>query len=239
MTKSWLRRHWRLVAFVLLLVAAGVGYRASGLKELLAPGALELFRARILALGLPGALAFTAAYIIIVTFGLPNLPFQLAAGAVYGTWRAFGLMYAGVNLGALTAFFLARTMGRASVEELLGARLQGLNSTIEKGGFRFLLTLRLIPLMPFNAINYASGLSRLKIRDYLAANVLGMFPLTLLHVMFGDAAGSLDLSNPRSWLDPKVIISLGGALTALAIAVIYHLRHRRHTKRAKLEGGRR
>ncbi|MBI3556646.1 MAG: TVP38/TMEM64 family protein [Deltaproteobacteria bacterium] len=201
-------RHWRLALFVALVLAAAIAYRTTGVRTYLQPAMILHVRSQVLTYGIGGQLAFILFYALIVSFGLPNMPFQLAAGALYGISVSFVMMIAGVNLGALGAFFIARRLGRKGVEELFGHRLIELNRRIEKGGFRFVLVLRLIPLMPFNAVNYAAGISRLKLRDYVTANLVGMIPLTLVHVILGSAAGEIDLTLPGSWLAPKVLLPL-------------------------------
>jgi uncharacterized membrane protein YdjX (TVP38/TMEM64 family) len=220
MVRHW-TRYWRLGLFVLLVAAAAIAYRETGLKRYFEPTGLELLRTRVLALGWPGAVAYVVVYTVFVTLGLPNLPFQLAAGAIYGVGRAFIMMFLGANLGALGAFALARSLGRRAAEELLGGGRQfyaRLNHRIERGGKRQLIVFRLVPLMPFNVINYTAGLSRMKLRDYMLANLPGMLPLTLLHVIIGQAAGRLKLTNPRSWLDPSLFfpLVLAGAVAAVA-----------------------
>ncbi len=219
-------RHWRLALLVTLVLAAAIAYRVTGLRTYLQPAMILHLRSQVLELGFWGQFAYVLIYAAIVSLGLPNMPFQLAAGALYGIGVSFVMMIVGVNLGALGAFFIARRLGRHGVEELFGHRLIELNRSIEKGGFRFVLILRLIPFMPFNAVNYAAGISRLKLRDYLLANLVGMIPLTTVHVILGSAAGEIDLTHPRSWLAPKVFIPL--CVTALMLGTaIYFYRRRR------------
>lgn len=216
----FLIRHWRLVFFIALLAIAAMTYERIGVKAYLQPSGLDRLRSDVLDLGLKGAIAFTAVYVVFVTLGLPNLPFQLAAGAIWGIWRSYLMMYIGVVLGALGAFLLARTLGRRSIEELFGAKLATLNRRIETGGFRFVLILRLIPMLPFNAINYASGISRIKLREYLTATTIGVVPLTLMHVVFGSAIGELEITNPRTWLHLKVLLPLLASAVLLFIVFI-------------------
>lgn len=212
-------RHWRLFGLIVLIVGAAIFYRASGLSTYLPNAGIDQVRNDVLQLGWKGVAAYLAVYVLIVTLGLPNLPLQLAAGAIYGVWGAFAMMYVGVNLGALSAFFLARIMGRKAIEEILGNKIVRFNERIERGGTTFLLILRLVPLMPFNAINYCSGVSRLKTRQYVTANVLGMFPLTFVHVFLGHAAGKIDFGDTSTYLNAKVLAPLIISLLAIGLAV--------------------
>lgn len=218
---KFLRRHWRLAVFIIVIMSIAIASRLPAIRGLLTSTSISSVREEILALGWQGVALYMFFYIGLVTLGLPNLPFQLAAAAIYGFWKAFIMMYLGVNIGALTAFAFARMMGRKSLEALLGHRLSGLNQKIGRGGFRFLLVLRLIPLMPFNLINYASGLSRISVKDYIASGVLGMLPLTLLHVAFGSAAASISLSDPTTWTSPKIFLPILGVFFSFLVAIKY------------------
>lgn len=212
-------RHWRLFLMAGILIGAAAAYHFGGLKQYFAREAIETLRDQVLALGWLGVLGFMIIYIGFVTFGIPNLPLQLMCGAVYGMWWAYVMMYIGVNIGALTAFSMGRLLGRKGIEELWGHRLKGLNGMIERGGFRLILILRLLPLMPFNSINYGSGISRVRVKTYMAATLLGTIPLTFLHVTLGDAAGTLDLGKASSWMHPKIFVPLvlAGCLMIFAL----------------------
>jgi uncharacterized membrane protein YdjX (TVP38/TMEM64 family) len=188
---SFLRKHWRLAVFIALVVLGTVSYRASGLQHDLNLKGIDHLRAHALAYGWKGMAVYSAVYVLCLAVGMPNLPFQLAAGAIYGIWRAYVMMYISVNLGALAAFAVARYLGRRSVEQLAGQKLTDLNRAIERKGNRYLLVLRLIPLVPFNAVNFASGLSRMPFSLYAAATAIGTLPLTLVHVVAGHVMGRI------------------------------------------------
>jgi uncharacterized membrane protein YdjX (TVP38/TMEM64 family) len=78
-------------------------------------------------------------------------------------------------------------LGRDGIERLLGKRLAGLDRATAQHGFVGLLILRLIPLVPFNALNFGSGLTAMRWRDYALATVIGILPGTLVYVFFADA----------------------------------------------------
>ena len=103
----------------------------------------------------------------------------MARGTVYNVLAS--------NLGATLAFLMARYFGRDFVSRLMKGRIESFDEKVAKHGFRFILTLRLIPLIPFNGLNLGSGLSRIKYRDYLLGSVLGMLPGTFIYTYFADA----------------------------------------------------
>jgi len=201
-------RIWRPLVFAGLIAIALFLYKNTDLKAL--PHLLRNY-------GAWGVLAYIVIYTMFVALGLPNLPFQLAAGVIYGPFLAFLMMYIGVNVGASIAFVLSRFLGRKSIEEFGGMRLKKLNDRINadrKGGFRLLLILRLIPLLPFNAINYAAGISRIRAKPYIFATLVGTLPLTFLHVWIGHCAGEaslqhgISLTSAQFWTNPKLFIPI-------------------------------
>ncbi len=108
---------------------------------------------------------------------------------------------------------MARVLGREGIERIAGSRLEGLNKATMQHGFMGLFVLRLIPLVPFNALNFGSGLTALRWRDYAIATVLGILPGTLVYTLFADALmlGSTEASRAaytRLWIAGGLLIAL-------------------------------
>jgi uncharacterized membrane protein YdjX (TVP38/TMEM64 family) len=108
-------------------------------------------------------------------------------GAVFGFGWGVLLVTIAANMGANAAFELSRWLGRDGIERILGPRLKGLDNATEQHGFVGLLILRLIPLVPFNALNFGSGLTAMRWRDYALATVIGILPGTVVYVFSADA----------------------------------------------------
>src|SRR5207247_702775 len=118
-------------------------------------------------------LAFVAAYTIAAALDFSGLVLTLVGGAVFGFWWGALLNLLGANLGASAAFWVARLLGREGLHALLGDRLSaGLDRLAHQAGFAWLLRLRLIPIVPFNLRNFASGLTALPWRTYAAATAI-------------------------------------------------------------------
>lgn len=132
-------------------------------------------------------LVFVPVYALATAIGVPGSVPTLAGGAIYGVAR--GMLYntIGANLGALAAFLLARYLGRDFVVRVLKGRAADLDEKIGDHGFSTILYLRLIPLIPFNALNFAAGVSRVSLRHYVLGSVIGMLPGTLVYTYFADA----------------------------------------------------
>lgn len=143
---------------------------------------------------------FVGAYAAAAALALPGTVLTLAGGAVFGF--GWGAVYNSIaaNFGANAAFAIARSLGRDGVRRLAGddsKTLARLDAVVARHGFRGLLTLRLVPLVPFNALNFGSGLLSLKWSTYAAATAIGILPGTVVYTFFADALlqGSRDASR--------------------------------------------
>lgn len=134
-----------------------------------------------------GPLAFVALYAVLVALNFSGLVLTLAGGALFGFGFGALLNTIGANLGATGAFWLARSLGRDGVRALAGDRMSALDRLAEGRGPTWLLRLRLIPVVPFNLLNLASGLTAMPWRGYAAATAMGILPGTLVYTYFADA----------------------------------------------------
>ncbi|MBL0889053.1 MAG: DUF547 domain-containing protein [Gemmatimonadaceae bacterium] len=212
MTESVLRSPWlRLLLLLLLLVGAWLVARATGVLDQLQldrlPVLIREFRQFAWA-----APAFVAAYAIIATVGLPATPLTLMGGALFGPWLGTLFNWLGASLGATGAFLLARALGRDAVRKLLGSRAGSLDALAGDHAFGSLLRLRLLPLIPFNGLNFGAGLAGVRPGTYVLATALGIIPGTAIYTYFADAllAG---VDGAREAALQRVVI--GGVLLVL------------------------
>lgn len=112
----------------------------------------------------------------------------IAGGMAFGMY--LGTLYTtiGALIGATTAFYLSRFLGRDVVEKLVKGKIQSFEDGVEKRGFLLILILRLIPIIPFNVISYGAGLTKIKYRDYLLATMIGIIPGVIVFTNLGDKA---------------------------------------------------
>lgn len=156
---------------------------------------------------------FVGIYAGATALAFPGSLLTIAGGAVFGFGWGAVLNSIAANIGANAAFGLARLLGRDGVERLAGGRLAGLDRATARHGFTGLFILRLIPLVPFNALNFGSGLTAMRWRDYAIATVLGILPGTLIYTFFADAlvAGSTEASataRTRLWIAAGLLVAL-------------------------------
>ena len=177
----------KLLVLIALLVAAALAVRASPARGWLTPRGIEQLLA---ALREPwwAPLAFVGAYTLAAALDFSGLVLTLVGGAVFGFWWGALLNLVGANLGASAAFWVARLLGREGLHALLGDRLSTrLDRLAHQAGFAWLLRLRLIPVVPFNLLNFGAGLTAMPWRTYAAATAIGVVPATLVYTFFADA----------------------------------------------------
>jgi uncharacterized membrane protein YdjX (TVP38/TMEM64 family) len=155
---------------------------------------------------------FVVAYAAATTFGLPGSAFTLAGGAIFGFWWGSVLNWIGATLGATTAYLFARALCGDSCRELLGRYEAKLQQAAAEHGFMAMLRLRLIPVIPFNLLNYAAALAGVRLRAYLVATMIGIIPAMAIYTYFADALlGGVAGATRHALLN----VSMAGALLIL------------------------
>jgi uncharacterized membrane protein YdjX (TVP38/TMEM64 family) len=154
-------------------------------------------------LGLLGPLIFALAYAALTVLLVPGAPLTIAAGALFGVVGGGIVVVFGATAGAGAAFLISRRSARGAVEQVRGARLEALERRFGGQGFPAMLLLRMIPLVPFNALNYAAGATAISTRDYMLATVTGIVPGVFVFTALG--AG---LSDPLSPLFVAAVVLL-------------------------------
>ncbi|MCM8771395.1 MAG: TVP38/TMEM64 family protein [Candidatus Omnitrophica bacterium] len=162
--------------------------KVARLKEM-SPAALRDY---IRSFGNLAAIIYIVAYIF-DTLALfpPMVGFAITAGLVFGpVWGFFYLMIAAM-IGTTLAFCISRYFGRGLVERLLPKRFKNIDDIIEKRGFQTVLFFRIVPIIPYEILNYVSGLSKVHFKDYFFATLIGLIPGILISVFFGDTLGGV------------------------------------------------
>ena len=180
--RPWLGRVVLGVAAVAALVVLG---RQAGAY-------LPRFAAWVDGLGVWGPVVFILGYAVATVAFVPASLLTLAAGAIFGVARGVLYTFVAAVLGSTAAFLVARHLARSAVEHRLAGnpRFAAIDRAIGAEGRKIVFLLRLSAVFPFNLLNYALGLSRVRFVDYLIAS-LGMIPGTLLYVYYGKLAGDV------------------------------------------------
>jgi uncharacterized membrane protein YdjX (TVP38/TMEM64 family) len=193
------REPGRLASFLkgfLLIAIVGGGYL---LARSLGLSAVDREAARAWAAAHPLApLAFGLLYAALVVAAVPGAPLTLACGFTFGLVEGSAIALLGANLGANGAFLLARLLGRELVTRLLGARVAAVEERLREGGPAVIVTLRLIPFVPFVAINFVAGIvPGVRWRDYAFGTAVGIIPGTVAYTALGEFP---DPTRPEFWI---------------------------------------
>lgn len=157
---------------VLLLLVAGIA-AAIIFRDQFDANALESW---VKDAGSAGPLLFMLIYAIGTVFFLPGSILTLAGGALFGP--VFGTFYnlTAATIGAMVSFIAARYLAHDWVEKKTGGRMKQLKQGVEGEGWKFVAFVRLVPLFPFNILNYALGLTKIKFSHYSIATYIFMLP---------------------------------------------------------------
>jgi len=192
---------------------------------------LPRFTAWVQGLGTLAPVVFALGYVVATVAFIPGSLLTLAAGAIFGIPLGTAVVFVGATIGEAAAFLLSRSVLRGPVERRLAGdpRLAALDSAIATQGRRIVFLLRLSPLIPFNLLNYALGLTRVRFGDYLIAS-LGILPGTLLYVYTGKVAGDVAAlaagAAPPRGAGYYAVLALGLVATALVTLQVTRLARR-------------
>jgi uncharacterized membrane protein YdjX (TVP38/TMEM64 family) len=216
------RRFIVTVAVIVILVAAAF------LVPL--PTALQL-RDWATSVGPWFPLAFLAAHIVVTVFPFPRTAFTLAAGLLFGSGYGVLIAVTASTVSAVIALLLVRAAGWQLSRLVHHPAIDSLDARLSQRGWLAIASMRLIPAVPFAAINYAAGASSVRLVPYTLATLVGLLPGTAAVVILGDAF--------TGHVSPLlVLVSLCTACVGV-VGLAFEVRtHRRHQRLAQAEADR-
>jgi uncharacterized membrane protein YdjX (TVP38/TMEM64 family) len=192
----------RLVLPALLLAMVAVAWP---FREQLDPETLRQFFVQqdvVLA-----GMMFVAAYALATLLFVPGSLMTLLGGLLFGPVWGSLLNLTGATIGATLAFLAARYLAAGWVERKARGRLARLKAGVESEGWRFVAFVRLVPLFPFNLLNYALGLTRIRLADYILASALCMLPGAVAYTWLGYLGG--EAASGAEDLVRKLMMGIG------------------------------
>jgi uncharacterized membrane protein YdjX (TVP38/TMEM64 family) len=154
--------------------------------------------------------ALVASYGVTTPIGLPASPLVMAGGMVFGPVLGSVYNILGLMLGAMSAFWIGRGLGRDAVVQLAGPKLRRAEAVFQKHSFWPLVQSRFLPI-PFPVVSYAAALAGVSGTRFFVTTLIGMVPATVLHSYFGPKLILLTLSGGDP-LPTLVVYSLGVAV---------------------------
>jgi uncharacterized membrane protein YdjX (TVP38/TMEM64 family)/Fe-S oxidoreductase len=204
-------------AFLLLLVVAAIlTIHFTGATQYLNQDEL---RALIHGYGVLAPAIYMLFYTVAPALFLPGLPITIVGGILFGP--IWGVVYTitGATAGASVAFLISRYVARGWIEKkLTSPRWRQLDEGVEKHGWKIVAFTRLIPLFPFNLLNYAFGLTKINFAHYALSTFICMLPACIAFIIFSSSL--LDLIRGR--ISPTFIIGLGLVIIVSLIPFFYN-----------------
>lgn len=186
------------------------------------PSAVQL-RDWATSLGAWFPLAFFAAHVIVTIFPFPRTAFTLSAGLLFGPMVGVPLAVVASTVSATIAVLLVRAAGWHLDRLVSHPRLDTVNARLAERGWPTVLSMRMIPAVPFSVLNYAAGSSAVRVVPYTLATFVGLLPGTAAVVILGDAfTGNV---SPLLFLVSLCTASLGVA------GLVYEIRSHRRSHR--------
>ena len=161
---------------------------------------------------LTARLIYIAVYIVGTVLLLPGTVLSFAGAVLFGAFEGTLYTWMGAVVGSTLSFLLARWLGRDFVERLFGGRFAAFDQRIREHGFTGLLIIRLLPLFPFNAVNFGCGLTGIRLWDYVLATAIGIVPGTFVYQFLFAKFGRKILTEGfrlEYLKDPQLWLALG------------------------------
>lgn len=213
-------------AIISALVIAVIVAHQTGIAEYFEQ---ERLRGFLQQYGLLAPLIYMAIYSLAPALFLPGLPITIVGGILFGPF--WGVIYTitSATAGACLAFLVSRYLARDLIKSrLAGARWRQLDQQVGDQGWKMVALTRLIPLFPFNLLNYAFGLTGIKFRHYALATFIFMLPGCIAFIVFSSSL--LDLFQGR--ISPTFLIGLVLIVIVSLIPVIYQKMKRNRLRQA-------
>jgi uncharacterized membrane protein YdjX (TVP38/TMEM64 family) len=208
--------RWKWLALLALLIVAAtlaIYYQVPARAQELLKAVPDWLKT----LGLWGPVVFILLYVVSCVAIVPASILTLGAGAIFGVVKGFIFVSIGATLGATAAFLIGRHLARDWVERKVAAhpKFAAIERAVTDEGWRIVLLTRLCPLFPFFLLNYAYGLTRISLLQYVWATWLGIIPGSLLFVYIGSLANTAHRGNTTAdWLKTGFVL-----ITAVLAAV--------------------
>jgi uncharacterized membrane protein YdjX (TVP38/TMEM64 family) len=151
---------------------------------------------------------FLLVSIVAIALGFPGNILAICGGALFGWLWGSLLSWIGATLGAIGAFWLARSLLRRQVDRWFGQHplLTRLNAAIDDRPLNFVLAIRFTPISPFSLVNFLFGLTPIDLKTYVLGTVFGIIPITLTHTWLGVAGKQAIAGGDRL----PILLALGG-----------------------------
>ena len=227
---SSLGSRWRWLLYATAAIALVLALKYLHVQDLLKSGLDWIGK-----LGPWGSVLFIGLYVVATVLFVPGSVLTVGAGAAFGV--ALGSVYVSISatLGAAAAFLIGRHLARDAVARKIERheKLAALDRAVAAEGWKIVLLMRLSPVFPFTLLNYALGLTRVKVSHYVLASWLGMIPGTVTYVYLGSliSVGAAQQRTAGEW------VVYGAGLLATVTVTVFVTRLARKALTTKMDKG--
>lgn len=218
------RKKFKIIVLAAFIISVIVLTRLLGLDEYIEA---ERLRGWINGFGPWGPVVYIFLYSIAPSLMFPGLALTVVGGILFGPYWGSLYVAVGATVGASIAFLISRYMGREWVSEMLkGGRLADIDEEVRNKGWKIVAFTRLIPLFPYNFLNYAFGLTNIRFSHYVVASFIFMIPGIVAYVVFSSSI--LDLF--KGHVSKEFVVGVVLVAIVSAIPIVY----KRYKKRGHI-----
>ncbi|MGL5329091.1 MAG: TVP38/TMEM64 family protein [Peptostreptococcaceae bacterium] len=185
------KNNKKIILGVMFLVIVGIAiYKICTLNL-----GVDEIKAYIENFGKIGPLVYIIMFALVPLTLFPDSILAIAGGLIFGLGKGYIYTTIGALIGGSISFYISRYWGRDIVKKLTKEKLDKIENMINNKGFTIILTLRLIPLFPFDVISYGAGLTCVKYKDFILATLIGTIPGILVFTNLGAQVVNLGSSS--------------------------------------------
>lgn len=199
----------RLGLLAALLAALFAGGTLSGVD--ISP---ERIRRDVAQIGPLAPLAYVPLTVVLNCIGVPSPALIGGAGLLFGTAVGGAVGHTGIVLAAVSQLLITRYLAHDQAQALLPKGVHRFDDFLERRGFYAVLYLRMVPGFPYNTLNYAAGLTRLKVWQMAAGTAIGKAPRSFAYAALGGNLDDLGSVEVRIAVAVIAAMALAGALLA-------------------------
>ena len=181
-TPSSFRSRWKWVLYLASAIGIVLVLKYFHVQDLLKAALDWIGR-----LGSWGPVIFIGLYVVATVLFIPGSVLTLGAGALFGVALGSVCVSISATLGAIAAFLVGRYLARDAIARRIAKneKFATIDRAVADEGWKIVLLTRLSPVFPFTLLNYAFGLTRVKLSHYVLASWIGMMPGTVMYVYLG------------------------------------------------------
>lgn len=218
-TSSRVSSKWKWVLYAIAVILIVLAVKYFHVQDL-----LKVALDWIGKLGPWGPVIFIGLYVVATVLFIPGSVLTLGAGAIFGVALGSICVSISATLGATAAFLVGRYLARDAIARKIekNKKFAAIDRAVADEGWKIVLLTRLSPVFPFTLLNYAFGLTRVKLSHYVLASWIGMMPGTVMFVYVGSLV-NVGAQHRHLTTGELVLYAVGFLATAVVTVFVTRL----------------